>query len=466
MATSPQPMNLSGLASGLDTNTIVDQLMQIERQPQNRLKTKQSVENARQQALRDVQTKLQTLQDAGTALDDVGLWANVQSVDVNDSTKLAATYVSGTGPGGYTVDVTTLARAEQRWYAYTPPAAADSITVNGHQINIAAGADIGSVVNTINQDAASPVYATAVTDTGSGNQYLVLSARTTGTTSAFTATGGSVVEDPSKAVGGQDAAFTVNGIGHTSHSNVVTDAIPGLSLTLKGTTTVSGPVEISVGAPAPNTTAISDAVKGYVNAYNDAITFIEGKLSETAVVNPTTTADAAKGVLHGDSGLQSLLSSLRNAMTGTYAPGNPTSLDQMMEIGVSTGGAVGSGTLNQDAIAGKLTFNSDTFIAAITSDPQSVRNLLGGNASVAGFAQTFASIMNPMLQAGGTLDQRISSEDRVKSDLAAQIAQMDVTLQQKQDALKRQFTAMETAMSQSQSQGQWLAGQIAGLSAH
>ena len=40
---------------------------------------------------------------------------------------------------------------------------------------------------------------------------------------------------------------------------------------------------------------------------------------------------------------------------------------------------------------------------------------------------------------------------------------MDERLQQTQDRLKAQFTAMETALSSSQNQQQWLAGQIAGL---
>jgi flagellar hook-associated protein 2 len=41
---------------------------------------------------------------------------------------------------------------------------------------------------------------------------------------------------------------------------------------------------------------------------------------------------------------------------------------------------------------------------------------------------------------------------------------MDVRLAATQQRLKAQFTAMETALSSSQSQQQWLAGQIAGLS--
>ena len=90
MATNNQPLALSGLASNMDTKTIVQQLMAIERQPQNRLKVKQVTENARQQALKDVQSKLQTLNDAADALSDPALWANTQSLDVNDPTKLGA----------------------------------------------------------------------------------------------------------------------------------------------------------------------------------------------------------------------------------------------------------------------------------------------------------------------------------------------------------------------------------------
>jgi flagellar hook-associated protein 2 len=124
---------------------------------------------------------------------------------------------------------------------------------------------------------------------------------------------------------------------------------------------------------------------------------------------------------------------------------------------------VGSGTLNQDSIAGKLTFDATAFATAFANDPLSVKNLVGGSLSVQGFAQGFQGILNPVVQAGGTLDQRISSEGDTLKSIADRIADMDVQLQQKQDLLTRQFTNMETALTQSQSEGQWLQGQLAGL---
>ena len=464
MATTSSTQNISGLASGLDTSTIIDQLMAIERQPQTRLKTQVSISQARKTVLSDIQTRLKNLQLAAEDLKSVTLWANSQSIDVNDPTKAAVTLSGPAGTGSYQLNVSQLARGSQRWYSYTSPASDDTITFsNGHATTITAGSDIDAAVLAVNSDANAPVYASAVTDAQSGQKYLVFSSRTTGATaSAFTASASSIVEDGTRAVAGLDSSYSVDGGPvKTSATNVVTDAVPGATITLKGVTTVSGPVTITVGAPSPNNSNITAKVKAYVDQYNSTLDFIRSKLDEKKVVNPQTTADQQKGLLSGDSMLEGILSQLRVAMTNAYAPGNPTTLDQMNEIGVSTGGAFA--TLNQDAIEGKLVFDTAAFATALAADPTSVKNLLSGTT---GFGQAIDDLLSPTLQAGGTMDSRLASEDTKQKTLNDQIAQMDVLLQKKQDTLKAQFTAMETALQKSQAQGQWLAGQLAGLSSN
>src|SRR3954471_12466328 len=121
MATSTQ--SISGLSSGIDTATIIDQLMSIERQAQTRLKTQGSVSAARKTVLSAIQTRLKNLQLAAQDLKSATLWANKQTVDVNDSTKVAASLSGPAGAGSYQLTVNQLARGSQRWYAYTPPAA-------------------------------------------------------------------------------------------------------------------------------------------------------------------------------------------------------------------------------------------------------------------------------------------------------------------------------------------------------
>src|ERR671939_574614 len=163
MAISGPTINFGGLASGLDTNTIVDQLMAIERQPQHRLKLKQGQIDARKSALQDVESRLKNLRIAAQDLRSPTLWLDTQSVDVNDSTKVAASRTGGAGSGAYQVVVTQLASASQHWFTYSAPPASDTtITVGGHDITIAAGSDVTAAANTINSDAAAPVYASVV----------------------------------------------------------------------------------------------------------------------------------------------------------------------------------------------------------------------------------------------------------------------------------------------------------------
>jgi flagellar hook-associated protein 2 len=462
MATS-STQNISGLASGIDTSTIIDQLMAIERQPQTRLKTQVTLSQARKTALSDVQTRLKNLQLAAQDLKSAALWANKQTLDVSDTTKLTATSTGSIGTGAYTISATSLARGAQRWFTFNSPSQDRTISYsNGDSTTITAGSDIDAAVAAINADTAAPVYAAAVTDATSGTQYLVLSSKSTGATAgAFTATSqaGMLNEDATRRVSATDASYTVNGVNKTSPTNVITDAVPGMSITLKTTFASTSPVTINVGAPAPDATDITAKVKAFVEQYNSTLDFIRSKLDEKKVVNPQTTADQQKGLLYGDTMLEGILSQMRNAMTDVYAPGNPTTLDQMNEIGVSTGSAFG--TLNQDAIKGKLVFDSAAFSKAFTADPTSVKNLLSGTS---GFGQALDNLLAPTLQAGGTMASRLASEDTKQKTLNDQIASMDVLLAKKQDTLKAQFTAMETALQQSQAQGQWLAGQLAKLS--
>jgi flagellar hook-associated protein 2 len=477
MATSTSTINFGGLASGLDTNTIVDQLMAIERQPQTRLKLRQQQIDTRKNALSDIESRLKNLQLAAQDLKSPALWLDTQSLEVNDSTKVAATRTGGAGTGGYQVQIDTLASASQHWFSYAPPAADQTITFDyggtdpltaptkHFSITLAAGADIDAAAGAINSNSDSPVYASVIT-TASGTKELAFSSKSTGVDSDFSVSGAAgVLTGETKTIAGTNSTGKVNGISFDEQSNVVANAIPGVTLTLKGVTGATNPVTVTVGAPGPDKNAIAAKVKAFVDQYNSTVTFIKSKLDEKPVPNPTTTADQNKGVLYGDTALTSLLSRMRIAMTDAYTAGGTvsSSYDQMSEVGVSTGKSTGSATLNQDSVAGKLTFDQDAFMAALTANPQSVRKMLSGTSTDGGFAQSFDALLKPVVQADGTIDQTIKSQDALRRSLSDQIARMDDLLAQKQALLKSQFAAMEAAIQNSSSQGQWLSGQLAAL---
>lgn len=438
-------LNLSGLASGVDTNSIVDQLMAIERRPSTRIKGQQREAQARQDALRDVRTRLANLKAAGDDLRSAGAWSDVQSLDVGDPSRIAATRVGATGPGGYAIDVTKLARAEQRTFAYTPQSGDTTIAFGGVTIDVPAGATLDQVVSSVNSASRAPAYAVAV------NGSLLLSSRQTGAANGFAAAGPAIAEDLSKYGAGTDAQLTVDGVPVSSPSNVTTSAVPGLQLTLKGV----GQTSVIVGAPGADIAGIQSKVKAFVEQYNSTVSFIRGKLTETR--ERGADGELTKGLLAGDSMLQSTISTLRNSVSAGYQG----VLGKLSAIGISGVAAVGSGSLDQTAIQGKLVLDDKVLASVLTGDRQDVRELLGATPGGSGFLQALSAIVDPAAQSGGALDGRISSEDANKRALTDQLGRLDKRLEQKQTLLKRQFSGMELALQKSQAQGQWLAGQLA-----
>jgi flagellar hook-associated protein 2 len=453
-------LNIGGLASGLDTNSIIDQLMAIERQPRTKLDTQASLAAVRQNLLAGFQTQLRSVEAAAQDLRSVTLYTQTQSVDTSDPTKAIATTASGAGVGGYQVDISQLANAAQRTFSFTSPASAGTITIDGHDTAVAAGASITDLVANINSDTHATVYA-AATDSGT----IVLSNRQTGDTGggfiAVTDPTGSLTEQAAKARQGKDAMFTVDGVAGTSSSNTVTNAIAGVSLTLKGVTTTSGPLTVTVGAPGADTGAITTKLQAFVDAYNSTVDAIQAKLTEKSVPNATTAADKQAGLLFGDSGLTDILSRMRQAIYEPIA-GLPAGMQSLADLGVSTGAA--SATPSKDSLAGKLTLDIKKLQTAVTTNPGGVRDLLAGVNNVGGWARKLEGIVHAADTTGGALDVRITGATDEIKDLQASMAAMDDRLALKETTLRAQFTAMELALSQSQSQGSWLSGQLAGLS--
>jgi len=456
-------LNIGGLASGLDTNAIVDQLMAIERQPRTKLDQQASLITARQQALADFQSRLRAVEAAAKDLRSVTLWSQRQTVATSDATRLSAAIVAGAGAGvgGYQVEVSQLANAAQRTYAFRSPASAGTITIDGHDTRVAAGASLSDVVSAINSDADATVYA-AATDSGT----LVLSARRTGDTGtgfiAVTDGTGALTEDTAKAKQGRDALFTVDGVAGSASTNEVTNAVAGVRLTLRGVTTVSGPITVTVGAPAADTEAVKDKLRAFVEVYNSTVDAIRAKLDERSVPNARTDADRQKGLLNGDTTLTAILSQMRQAI---YTPvrGLPTGMSSLADLGVSTGSA--SATISRDALAGKLQIDDDTLDAALANNAAGVRDLLAGPANVGGWARAFESVVHAADTTGGTIDVRISGADAELKRLKTAMSDMDDRLALKEQTLRAQFAAMENALSQSQTQSAWLSGQLASLNA-
>src|SRR5439155_25654975 len=147
--------------------------------------------------------------------------------------------------------------------------------------------------------------------------------------------------------------------------------------------------------------------------------------------------------------------------------GRPSITAMLSQVGVSTGASVGSSTLNQDAIAGKLTLDATKLNDQLTNHFSDVKALLtnaNGSYDTEGHAQRLDGFVPSMVNATtGVLSGRIAAEQTTMDSLKKQSADMDVRLTAKEAALRAKFTAMETALSHAQSQGNYLSSQISAL---
>jgi flagellar hook-associated protein 2 len=445
-------IQLSGLASGMDTDAIIQQMMSIEAQPRTRVARQQVAIQARQDALRSIDTKLTALKLAAGDLRSATMWLPSQTVASGNESVLSARQLTGAAPGGYPVTVTALATADARTYSWNAGGGTIDIAYKANGVDASksfdlTGQTLDEAVATINGESDSPLWAVNV-----GGK-LSLSRRETGDHASwgFEASG-AAIGAATNSRDGTDASYTITGdpTTYASHTNVATDGLPGLELTLKSL----GTATVTVSPPAANPDGLKSKIKAFVSAYNDAVDLVRGELTEKRVTDPQTDDDAKLGVLFGDATLGGLLSKMRQTIS-------EAGLDQ---LGVSV---VSSGAANSpDTLAGKLTFDESTFDDAWAADPLAVKAKIG-SPDAPGFAQDFEADLDPFTRAGdGLLDTRVGDADRELSYVKDTLDRIDQRLQTKEDLLRKQFTALEEALSQSQSQSADLSGQLASLMAN
>jgi flagellar hook-associated protein 2 len=448
-STNGSTIQVTGLASGLDTAKLVTQMLDIQKRPVTALQNQQTILNSRNTQLTSVQQLLRKVNDDALGLLDPRLYRGTQKATSSDATRVAATTTSGAGVGGYQVSVSQLANASQRAFSFTSPPSDGVITIDGHDTHMAAGASVYDLADAINADQSATVYA-AATDSGT----LIFSSRATGDTGpsfiGVSGADGVLSEQTDRAKRGQNATYSVDGVPGSSSSNTVAGAIPGVTLTLTGVTSTSGPVTVNVGAPAADASKVEGAINQFITDYNSALSTIQTQLAQKP-----TSSDPTQGSLYGDSQLRGLLSAMRSIMVKS-GDGLPTGMASMLDIGVSTG-AASSGGPTASELAGNLTLNPSTLETALRSNSAGLQKAVGS------WANSMASVINPHSGHGGTIEARLSGDSRQVSTLSRRIGTMQSALDDKQRQLTQQFAKLEGALSGTQSTSSWLTSQLNSL---
>jgi flagellar hook-associated protein 2 len=450
----------SGLVSGIDTASIVDQLVALESRPITLLQKQQSAFKTQVTLLGDIASKLSSLRSAAVDLGSTGvLAAKVQT----SNTSFTATPGTGAAAGRYAVRVDQLAQAAKwRSAAFDPTGAGMlggtlSISVKGTSygdVAVTDGMSLADVAFAIRQSGA-PVSATVLTTwdaaTSKTVSYLSVTARDTGFVPADGADGALQIAFTPGAGAGQDPAFAetqpatnalfnLDGVDFVRQGNSVTDAITGVTLALnKGPTSPA-----TVGATEDlvletDSTATKAKLQKFVDAYNSVMSLVQAQLAVTKDTDRTTT-------LAGDSSIRTLQGRLQSILTNVVSglPGVRT----LADVGVKT---------NRD---GSLSIDGTTFASALAREPASFNALFSTEAT--GVTPYVMGLVEQLTDATSGL--LIARQNGLNSRIKAMDTQA-AALQRRVDAYKaalvKQFTAMETTLSSLKATGNYLTAQTA-----
>ncbi|HQT31248.1 MAG TPA: flagellar filament capping protein FliD [Thiobacillus sp.] len=442
--------------TALDVPTLVSQLMAVERRPIDKLTAKISSYETKISSFGTLSSLVSSFQTAAKSLS-----TDLQKVAAtpSDTSVLAATAGSTAVPGTYTVSVNQLAQSQNLvavGQASSTAAIGDGTattitfdlgTISGGTLTNgvysgAAFASNGSGTASITIDgsnntlqgirdainsAATGVTATIVND-GSGTPYrLALSSSSTGASNSLkiTTSGGDgtlnslLGYDPAgtqnltQTLAAQNAKLTVNGIAITSASNTVSEAIQGVTLTLKNTTAT--PANLTVER---DTSAINTAASSFVDAYNALASQIKSR-------SAYGTDGKSAGSLAGDGTLRLMQTQLRDIFNTPTTGGTLTSLGQ---VGIS---------FQKD---GSLLLDSSKLNSAISANFSDVTHLFS---SSAGYATRLEAWAKSALVAGGLIDTRTQNLNKYVKDQNEAVDR----LESRMTALEKKYTAEYTNLN-------------------
>lgn len=434
----------AGVGSGLDIESIVSQLMTLERQPLVALQNKTRDTQANISAFGSLKSTISSFQDKMQELSTFEAFRKFAASSSDDAV-LTASADGDAAPGIYAVDVTRLAQNHKMGSGEFADSAtiggtagdALTLTVDGESttIDLSTAQSLSGVRDAINSAADNPGVTATILNTGGGNQRLILTADESGYakrvelsyggsinagTFGFSVTNrdaeGVVLSDLAEL----DAAYSIDGFALTASSNRVSDAIDGITLELKGEGS-------STLALTRDDAAIEKSAREFVEAFNNVT---------------STLKDLRAGDLAGDSSLLGIQRDFRNAIN-VSPTGLSGSFSALSQVGITT-----------NATSGELEFDAEDFVDALNNDFSGVAELFADDDQ--GFAYRFDALADYYLGLDSPIDGRVDSlNDRVRS-LENQEASLESRLELKEKSLRAQYAALDGLIGSLQSTSNFL----------
>lgn len=495
-------LRLSGMSSGLDTDSIVKSLLEVDQlKVDKQFKLTKKLEWTGD-AYRSVNTTIKNFRSQYMSVlnsaSNMYSASTYQAFSVNMETSTSAVSItagSTATEGAMTINkITQLAEAAKASGAQMDINGTASSTlleafgedifdeegnisfsINGEEFSFGSDTTVYSMMNTVNSNSDAGVTMSY----SSLKKAFTISGKTTGTgnTIEIENISGSafaqVADDAAFKIAegaytGKNAKLQIEGVDVEQSSNSFT--IDGITYSLKSQSTSA--VNFSVER---DTDAVYDKIVAFVDAYNTLIEDLQSKLDEEVYSDYEPLTDTERedlsesqqekwdeksksGLLHNDNGIRGLLQTMRSAFYQTVADTGKSA----SSIGLETG---------TYATTGKIVINEDKLRKAINSNPDEVAKIFT-NASTATDSSTKTAESGLVARLSSALNGYVSSnvESTLTSNAEA-ISDANDTLDDLEDWLSNneekywsKFTAMETALSKLNSQTSWISSLLGSAS--
>jgi flagellar hook-associated protein 2 len=351
------------------------------------------------------------------------------TADVTDTSVVGASLADGAQEGVYPIEVESIgsyaAGTTSSDWGTPATGATFNLVIGGHSYAVSATDNsAGGIAAAINQQYGNVVQASVLNaGSGSGSDTRIsLQATALGaqTLDIQTSSGTSLF---SQSVPGTQAEYSVPGTGaapvYTSSRQVAIS--PGVTLTML-TASPGSPVDVTVSR---STSALSDALSGFADAYNAVVDEVGKQKGQNA------------GPLQGNTILQSVSQALTSMSTYNTSNGSVNGLTPLgLELGKD----------------GHLTYTMLTLAGTDIGNPSGVNAFLGGS-TTGGFLQAATDAMTGLEDPTTGLIK--TSEDNMKSQLAnllTTITTKQAAVDQLQITLEKQMSAADALLATAEQQ--------------
>ncbi len=488
------PIRISGMNSGLDTDSIVQDLVKAYSTKTDTYKKEQTTLQWKQDAWKTLNAKIYSFYSKSLSNMRFSEAYNAKKTSVSDETKATVVASDGAVNGIQTLKISELAKAAYMTggklattdgtklsgstkLSQLGTSGSGSITVNQGAVTDAAGNVTYSKQTTLSYSEDTTIDQltaglgklglTANFDSTNGRIYV--SAKTTGTANdfSFTDDGGALSAlgmsaDKAHKIDGSDAKITLNGVDYTSNSNAFT--VNGLTITVKGKTNADDEITLSTDTDYDK---IYDNIRDFFKEYNTLVNEMDSLYNAASSKGYEPLTDDEKSsmtdsqieawekkikdaLLRRDDTVESVTSAMRMSMLQTYTVGGKTMSLSM--FGINTMGYFNSadheknayhidGDANDSATSG----NVDKLKAAIASNPTGLQDFFTQLSN-----NLYDTLSRKMRHTEMSSAFTVYDDIRMKEeydDYTTKISKWEKHVSEIEERYYKQFTAMEKAMA-------------------